>query len=101
VTLLLGSNSYPRPCSGYPSDTDKKMCFCRYHPGTGTYVWPFSSGNSKCRQAIECKYNVPSLTDCPGTTVADDLEYNGQTQCMKQPSGFECATGGKLPLLQQ
>jgi hypothetical protein len=95
AALLLGSSTYPRPCSGYTSDTDKKLCFCHYHPGTGTYVWPFSTGANKCRQAIECKYTFPTLSSCSATLVADDTEFNGQTQCLKQPSGFECSTGGK------
>jgi hypothetical protein len=95
AALVLGNKTYPRPCSGYASDTEKEFCFCHYHPGTGTFVWPFSSGNNKCRQAIECKYTVPTLTCCPPTTMADDVEFNGQTRCLDQPSGFECSTSGK------
>jgi hypothetical protein len=97
AALLLGNNTYPRPCSGYASDTDKKLCFCHYHPGNGDYVWPFSSEANKCREAIQCRYTVPTLTSCTTGTVADDLELNGKTLCLKVDDGytFNCSTGGK------
>jgi hypothetical protein len=91
---VLGSSKYPRPCSGF-SGIEQQICFCHYHQGAGTYVWPFSTTIAKkCRQAVECKPPNPKLKDCPATTVADDVEFNGETRCLLEPSGFECSTGG-------
>jgi hypothetical protein len=92
--LVLGSSTYPRPCSGYSTELEKKLCFCHYHPGTGTYVWPFSTGNRKCRDAIQCTYALDPILQKDCTGVVDDLEFNGQAQCVDEPSGFECSTGG-------
>jgi hypothetical protein len=94
AAFVLGSSTYPRPCSGYASEAERMMCFCHYHPEGGTYVWPFSSGNQKCRQAIQCQFRNPTLTPCPEGTVADDLELNGETQCAPQPERFDCSNGG-------
>jgi hypothetical protein len=98
AALVLGSGTYPRPCSGF-SGFEQQKCFCQYHPTGGSYVWPFSTGKMKCRQVIYCHVADPSLRDCPTNAVADDLEFNGVAQCFPEPDNFECSIGGKLDFL--
>jgi hypothetical protein len=98
TALLLGNSTYPRPCSGMTSESDQKTCFCQYHQGNGTYVWPFSrQASRKCRDSIKCN-NMGSLTVSKSCNeVMDDLDYNGYAECLAPASGtFNCSTGGTI-----
>jgi hypothetical protein len=98
AALMLGRSDYPRPCSGIASDIKKRLCFCHYHQGNGTYVWPFSTDSSRaCRESIKCD-NMEALVvqKCGAKQVADDLEFNGYTRCLKEPDNFGCSTGGTI-----
>jgi hypothetical protein len=93
AALVLGSSTYPRPCSGF-SGMDQQKCFCDYHPSGGEYVWPFSDNKKKCREVMSCKSTNPFPKACRMGNIANDEGFNGQSRCIKQPDGYNCGTGG-------